>query len=916
MRMRRLLRLRRTERDIEREIDDEIDAHLALRVDALVARGMSRAEAQREAERRFGDLGAARQQLYSTAKVEERRMRVREWLITVRDDVRYALRQVRRAPAFAAAVALTLALGIGANSAMFGLVDRLLLRAPSGVMHPNDVTRLYFTRTFSWAGTKTFAYTSYGDYAALRDQMKDIDGISIHGTWEASMGRGPDAKQVWRTLATASFFPLLGVRPVLGRFFGESEERIPMGDAVAVLSYGFWQREFGGASTVLGRAIRLGARVYTIIGVAPREFTGVDLRPSDVWVPFSAAAPEVGGDDWYRPGMWTGPNILVRLRAGVERSLIASHASAVFRHTLEESERAAASGAPKSSGGIAGGGNFTDSTARVWLGSIIVGRAPPAARDTSPRIALWLEAMAVVVLLIACGNVINLLLARASARRREVAVRLALGAARARIARQLLVDSAVLVGLGGVLGLVIGAIGDALLRRLLLSNVAPSGSFIDWRLLGFTLVVTTGTVFIVGVMPAMAASRPQLTSALKTGVRDGIYRRSLTRSAMLVVQAALSVVLLVGAGLFVRSLHNVVSVDLGYDAPHLTMATVDFSNTSFTKPAIDAFYHNAAERLRRVPGVESTALTTSLPFWWSYGAHLVIPGRAHVPVTKDGGPYLVQVTPEYFATAGTRVVRGRGFTSADRDGAARAAIVSETMAKLIWPGEDAIGKCIKIGSDTAPCSTVVGVARDARRQSLEATPVMQYYVPLEQHQYRVSGLAVLVRTAADPSTFTWRVRRTIATILPDLPFVEVRPLQALVDPEIQPWRIGAGVFAAFGLLALVIASVGLYGVIGYEVAQRTHEFGVRAALGASSERIIGLVLRRGVGLALIGIIIGGVIARAGARSLEPLLFETSATDPFVFVLVLSVLLIVAVAACAVPARHAASVDPASALRAE
>jgi predicted permease len=294
----------------------------------------------------------------------------------------------------------------------------------------------------------------------------------------------------------------------------------------------------------------------------------------------------------------------------------------------------------------------------------------------------------------------------------------------------------------------------------------------------------------------------------------------------------------------------------------------------------------------------------------------VIPGRAHVPVTKDGGPYLVQVTPEYFATAGTRVVRGRGFTSEDRNGAARAAIVSETMAKLIWPGEDAIGKCIKIGSDTAPCSNIVGVARDARRQSLEATPVMQYYVPLEQHQHRVSGLAVLVRTAADPSTFTWRVRRTMATILPDLPFVEVRPLQALVDPEIQPWRIGAGVFAAFGLLALVIASVGLYGVIGYEVAQRTHEFGVRAALGASSERIIGLVLRRGVGLALIGIIIGGVIARAGARALEPLLFETSATDPFVFVLVLSVLLVVAVAACAVPARHAASVDPASALRAE
>ena len=914
--VRRLLRLRgRAEGGMEREIDDEIDSHLALRADAFVAAGMTRDEAEREAARRFGNLDTARRQLYSVAKLQERRMRHREWFASVEQDLRYALRQVRRAPGFAAAVSLTLALGIGANAAIFGLVDQLLLRAPAGVDHPETVSRLYFTRTLSWAGTITGAYSSYGDYAALRDQLRDVRGIAIYGTYQASMGRGPDARQVWRTLATPSFFPLLGVRPWLGRFFSASEERLPMGDPVAVLSYGFWQREFGGDSRVLGRKIQLGARLYEIIGVAPRNFTGVDLQSTDVWVPFSAAAPEVGGDDWYRPGMWTGPNVLLRLSSGVERSLIAARATAVYRHTLDETERATAKREIRSSGGFAAG-QSTDSSARVSLGSIIAGRAPAGARDTGPRIAAWLAAMAAAVLLIACGNIINLFLWRATTRRREIAVRIALGAARRRLVRQLLVDSGLLVVLGGALGLIVGAAGDLLLRRLLLTGVAASAPFLDGRLLAFTLIVTGAAALLTGLLPSLAASRPELTSALKTSVREGVYRRSLTRNAMLVLQAALSVVLLVGAGLFVRSLHNVLSIDLGYDARHLALATVDFSNTSFKQPEIDAFYQASAERLRRVPGVESTALATSLPFWWSYGAHLVVPGRARLPITKDGGPYLVQVTPEYFGTARTGIIRGRGFTSLDGAGAARVAVVSETMAKLIWPGEDAIGKCIKIGSDTVPCTSVVGIARDARRNSLESVPVMQYYVPLEQHQYRVSGLAVLVRTLGEPDRLVSPIRRAMASIVPDLPFVDVQPLETLIDPQIQPWRIGAGVFAAFGLLALVIASVGLYGVINYEVRQRTHEFAVRAALGASRGRIITLVLRRGVGLVLGGIIIGLVIARAGAPWLEPLLFETSATSPLVFVLVTTSLLVVAIGACLAPARASASADPATALRAE
>jgi putative ABC transport system permease protein len=312
------------------------------------------------------------------------------------------------------------------------------------------------------------------------------------------------------------------------------------------------------------------------------------------------------------------------------------------------------------------------------------------------------------------------------------------------------------------------------------------------------------------------------------------------------------------------------------------MATIDFSNTSFTKPAVDVFYRTAEDRLRRRPGIESTALTTSIPFYSSCGAHLVVPGRSRLPITKDGGPYLVQVTPSYFATAGTPIVRGRGFRSTDGPPAARAAVVSETMANLIWPGQDAIGKCIKISSHSVPCSTVVGVARGTRRQALEAIPV----------------------------------RQTMGSIMPELPFVDVRPLQSLVDPLIQPWRIGAGVFTAFGLLALVIANVGLYGVIADEVVQRTHEFGIRAALGASRRAIVPLVLRRGLGLALAGVALGVAIARAGARWIAPLLFNASATDPSVFVLLSAALFAVALAACFIPAQDASMSDPARALRTE
>ena len=428
--------------------------------------------------------------------------------------------------------------------------------------------------------------------------------------------------------------------------------------------------------------------------------------------------------------------------------------------------------------------------------------------------------------------------------------------------------------------------------------------------------MTIVAALVTGLSPSLAASRLELTNSLKTHARGSGRGSSRLRDAMVLVQAALSVVLLIGAALFVQSLRNVDAVDLGFDARHATMATVDFSNSSFTPADIDAFFRTAAARVRSIPGVESTALTTAIPFWSSYASSLVIPGRERLPITKDGGPYIVQVTPDYFGTAGTRIVHGRGFTPADGEGAARVAIVSETMARLVWPGADALGKCMKVGGDSVPCSTVIGIARDARRQSLEDVPVMQYYLPLAQHQVRSGDETLLLRTSDEPSGLTARLRRTMASILPNLPYIDVRPLQSVIDPHVQPWRIGASIFVAFGLLAMLIASVGLYGVLAYEVAQRRHEFGVRAALGATRRDIVRHVLRRGVGLALAGILAGVAIARLAAPWVTPLLFETSATSPSVFTAVALVLLTVAILACLIPARRAGATDPAAALRVE
>jgi predicted permease len=539
------------------------------------------------------------------------------------------------------------------------------------------------------------------------------------------------------------------------------------------------------------------------------------------------------------------------------------------------------------------------------------------------RVSRWLVAVAVIMLLIACANVANLFLARATRRRREVAVRLALGVGRGRLIRLLVAESVALGLIGGAAGLVVAFAGGRFVRGVLLPNVAWTDATVDIRVLAVTALTAFLTGVIVGLAPALQGTRLDLTSALKSGVREGGPQRSRVRSILTVTQAALSVMLLVGAGLFLKSLSRVNALHLGIEPDKVLTMALDWGSIGDLAEEAKAserwrrnlFYDEALARVRTLPGVERAAVVVGTPFQSSASIDLRVPGWDSIPKLPGGGPYIRSVSDDYFATAGTRLVRGRAFTAADVAGAARVSIVNETMAKTLWPNRDAVGQCLLI--DTMPCSRVIGVVEDVRRFSLREEPAMQYYIPLGQERaLGFGGRKMFIRARGDLATLRESLRDEILGMNPAISYVTLEMLQDSLDPQIRPWRLGATMFGVFGGLALLVAAIGLYSVIAYVVTQRSHELGVRIALGAQVGNIVRLVVRYGVGLALVGILIGTVLAINAGRWVEPLLFDTSPRDPVTFGVVAAVLLLVALVASLVPAWRASRVDPIEALRAE
>ena len=821
----------------------------------------------------------------------------------LRHDLGYALRQLRNAPGFTAAVAASFALGIGANATMFGIVDRLLLRAPAHIAAPERVVSIGEWRHFHFGGeayrNTSFSYPAYRDY---RDHVSAFAQVGA-ATWpaDASLGRGERAQKIRVMLVSASYLALTGARPAIGRFFSRDEDREPDGIPVAVASYGFWQRSLGGERDVIGRTLDIGRRRYTIIGVAPTEFTGLQRAPVDVFLPITAAdGLRFGGDDWLtlRGSMWL--SVFGRLAPGAT----VAHAEAQGTAVVRGMEAARTDGQPP------------DTAASVSLQSILPGSDGEASAEA--RIAKLLASVSLLVLLIACANVANLLVARAVQRRREIAVRLALGAGRSRLVAQLVTEGVLLALLGGAAALLLVRWGGALIRTVLLSGYTWEGAGIDARMLGFTAAVAIGAGLLAAIVPALQASAPNVTRALRDGSRQGSVQRTRTRSALLLVQAALAVILLVGTGLFVRSFQNINAVGLGMETNRVLVATVDLPGAGFKPTDIDVIHRDLAERAQRSAGIASASVAAALPFRSSYATMLKIPGRDSLPQVKDGGPYVNAVTPEFFRTLGIRILRGRGFTGEDRASRARVMVVSESMARLFWPGKDPIGQCVLFDADSLPCMRIVGIAENTHRQGIvEDTDVLQYYVQLEHAPAFMKERVLFVRPAdGEPEHWVEPVRRTLQSTAANLPYTDVRPMRALLASHVRPWRLGATVFGIFGGVALLLTALGLYSVISYAVAYRRHEMGVRVALGATGMDILALTLSSGLRVAATGVVLGVAIALWAGRYVESLLFEVSPHDPLIVLLVAGVLLGVAAIASLLPAVRAAKVDPLTALRAD
>ena len=824
------------------------------------------------------------------------------WVLGVWRDVRFSLRGIIREPAFSASIILTLALGIGVNAAMFGVVDRLLLRGPEHVRDPERVRRLQIA--FQPAGRdlqRTGAF-GYATYTTLRAAAA-FDAVAAYSVTPdgALFGRGIEARRINRGEATAGLFPLLGVTPELGRFYTDTEDDSIAPQRVVVIGYGLWQRDFGGRREVIGQPITIDNTTYSIVGVTPNGFTGPDLGRVDVWMPASLLGRS-------RVTNWTTSwnawwlQVVVRLKPGVTAEAADAEATALFR-------------------GAYAGSDKSRTVASLSVRPLAVGR--DGVESMESRVSTWLWIVAGIVLLVACANAVNLVLAHQIRQRREVAVRLALGAGPSRIVRFLLAESLTLSLAGGVAGLGVAYGVASFMRRWLIPGVEWSHAPLDVRVLVLSIALSVIAGLTVGLLPAWRATAPGLVAFLKTGVREGGGRRSRTRAALTMAQAALSALLLVGSGLFVVSLERIRAMDLGLQPDRVLTFIVQRASMAAIADPVErqrererraAFYPDVLERLRQRPDIEAVSLTIGLPFTVGFGDDIRVPGRDVIPQLKGGGPYSNAVSADYFRTVGTRIVRGRAFTAADRGGSAPVAIVNETMAAALWPNEDAIGKCFSIAQSPA-CAEIVGIAADTRQAMLREDAAMAFYVPLGQEQ-GITGAQLLVRPRGDAGRTLTEVRQLLMSLDPTILFVNAVLLQDRVEPLVRPWQLGATMFSLMGFLALVVAALGLYSLLSYLVTHRAHEIGVRMALGARPVDIARLVVREGLALTVGGVVAGFGLAIVGSGLVEPLLFDTSPREPVVFAAVATALLATAVLAMLRPAARARRVNPVDAMRTE
>jgi predicted permease len=874
-----------------REVEREMHFHLELDAIARASSGASGHDREIAPLQSFGNVTYYRE--------EARRMTTLRWIDRLWQDVTYAWRGLKRSPGFTVTVVATLALGIGVNTAMFTLIDEIFVRRPSGVSAPDEIVRLYLdvSRPAEPGGRLAYDSFRYPHYRAIRDADSTLAVALFQTPDSTAVVRGDTRIPARRSYVSANYFALLGVRPQLGRFFTADEARIETPTPVVVLSDALWRTAFGADRDILGKTITVVARPFVVVGVAPPEFTGIDLSAVDIWIPANnyAAAPS-GGEPWYE----------------------------TFHNNFQVLSRAATPGAIERLTTVGTGavrsvhmrGYAFDSTIMLRTGPILRALGPTKqAQEVS--ISTRLAAVALAVFIIACTNVANLLLVRATRRQREIAVRRALGVSRARLYQQLLTESLVLSVLGGLAAVVFAFWAGGLLRRLMLPSVHWAGSVVNVRTVVFASVVALVTAILAGFAPAFQATRPDLVNSLKAGAREGAYRRSRLRSALLVSQTALSVLLLIGAGLFVQSLKNIRAVDVGYDVERLVSVRLVFA-TDPTPTEVSAALPSLTGRLRGAPGVEAVGYASSAPMSGYMGMSLFLPDRDSIPrLGNEEGASLIAVSPDYFAATGVRLVAGRSFTTGDRSSLSGAPmIVSQAMARVFWPGQSPLGKCVIMGKRSNPCAIVVGVVEDVHRREVIEDPIMQYYLPFDGDLARGAPSFVLRTSERDRSGVARIVTEELKRAFPRMSSAQVLSMKSQLEPQFRPWRLGATLFTIFGALALVIAAIGVYSVVAYAVSQRTHEMGIRLALGARLTDVVGLVAGESSRVVAVGVLLGIAAAIALGRLVASLLYGISARDPFVIAGAACVLMVIGLAASFIPGWRAARVDPSTALRAD
>jgi putative ABC transport system permease protein len=873
------------------DVEDELTFHFTMRVEDLMRRGLPETEARQQATREFGEVEQIRGELQDIGRKRlERQNRARGWE-SLGQDVRFAVRTLRKSPGFTAVAALTLAIGIGAGTAMFSVLNGVLLRELP--VQEQDELVVLWTRAPS--GASDHFPVSQGELTAFKEQTRTFEsvaGVAYQGASEQALRDGSGSVTVAGTWVTGDFFPLLGVTPVHGRTLRPSDDVLGA-EPVMVISHGFWQRYFGADPAAVGRVLERNGKHFTVVGVLPRGFEYP--KGAEFWIPVFAAFPEEAQKS---SSGYVIYDVVGRLRPGATVQQARQDYEAFLREG--DAQR------PPAFRGM--------EPVLTPLADLVTGDA---------RATLWTAAVAVgLLLLIACINVANLLLIRGSARTQELAIRSALGAGRRRLIRQLLTESGVLALLGGVLGVLLAFAAVRVLVALAPPEL-PRREMItlDARVLAFAVGITAAAALLSGLLPAVLSAAGDLSVWLRGGQRTGSSSRGAQalRHGLVIGQVSLAIVVVVSAGLLVRSLLVLQSVDLGFNEERLLVVATTLPPDLLPERSQQvALQEEMLARVAAIPGVIGVASVPRPPFSGQGGWSAPYTGEGQAAEAQASNPMVnfEVIGPEYFRTLELPVRRGRAFTAQDRENAPRVAVVSEAVAQRTWPGEDPIGRRIKLGPPESPAEwhTVVGVVGETRYREL-TDPQPSLYLPIRQFGGPVP-MSLAIRTRADPAGVLPQVRQALQEVHPELMPVGGGSMSQLLSAPLARPRFSALLLGTFAATTLLLAAVGIYGVLAATVRQRTREIGIRLALGARVQEVRRLVLRQGMLLAFWGCAIGIASALFGARTLRSMLFGITPTDPVTFAAVVALILGTAALACYIPARRASRVDPVNALRAE